>query len=192
MKSLLSLYFSIEISTFPLLFFWNLYFLSTRSLKSLLSLIIFLLKSLLSLFFSIEISTFSLLFFWNLYFLITFLLKSKISTFSSLFNLKSRFSLLFYWNLYFLFTFLLQSLLSLYFSIGSLCFLFTFLLKSLLALRFSFEISFFFALQARATSDRSRQLRRQDKAIQYSVHKEAYWESYVSLRKSQLASQVQK
>ena len=33
---------------------------------------------------------------------------------------------------------------------------------------------FFFALQARATSDRSRQLRRQDKATQYSVHKEAY------------------
>ena len=51
---------------------------------------------------------------------------------------------------------------------------------------------FFFALQAHATSDRSRQLRRQDKVIQYSVHKEAYWESYVSLRKSQLASQVQK
>ena len=36
------------------------------------------------------------------------------------------------------------------------------------------QAEFFFALQARATSDRSRQLRRQDKAIQYSVHKEAY------------------
>ena len=46
MHSLLSLYFSIEIPTFPLL----LYFLFT-----------FLLKSLLSLYFSIEISTFSFL-----------------------------------------------------------------------------------------------------------------------------------
>ena len=36
------------------------------------------------------------------------------------------------------------------------------------------QITQFFALQARATRDRSRQLRRQDKAIQYSVHKEAY------------------
>ena len=40
--------------------------------------------------------------------------------------------------------------------------------------------SIFFALQARATSDRSRQLRRQDEAIQYSVHKKAYWKFYVS------------
>ena len=53
---------------------------------------------------------------------------------------------------------------------------------------------FFFTLQACATSDRSRQLRRllEDKAIQYSVHKEAERDSCVSLRKSQLASQVQK
>ena len=29
-------------------------------------------------------------------------------------------------------------------------------------------------------------------SLQHSVHKEACWESYVSLRKSQLASQVQK
>ena len=45
LESLLSLYFSFEISTFSLLFYWNLYFLFT-----------FLLKSLLALYFSIEIS----------------------------------------------------------------------------------------------------------------------------------------
>ena len=67
MKSLLSFF---KISTFSLLFYWNLHFLFT-----------FLLKPLLSLDFSSEISTFSLLFYWNL------------STFSS-------FSLLFYWDLY--------------------------------------------------------------------------------------------
>ena len=51
----------------------------------------------------------------------------------------------------------------------------------------------FFILQARATSDRSRQLRRQSRSYtRYSVHKEAWRDSYVSLRKSQLASQVQK
>ena len=81
LKSLLSLYFSIEISTFSLLFYWNhnLYFVFTLLLKSLLSLYFsivywdlyflftFLLKSLLSLYFSIEIFTFSLFFFWDLY-----------------------------------------------------------------------------------------------------------------------------
>ena len=48
LKSLLSLNFPIEISTFSLLFYWNLHFLFT-----------FLLKSLLSLYFPIEILTFS-------------------------------------------------------------------------------------------------------------------------------------
>ena len=48
LKSLFSLNFPIEISTFSERSYWNLYFLST-----------FLLKSLLSLYFSIEISTFS-------------------------------------------------------------------------------------------------------------------------------------
>ena len=60
-----SLYFSIEISTFSKRSYWNLYFLLT-----------FLLKSLLSLYFSIEISTFSWLSYWNLYFLFTFLLSN--------------------------------------------------------------------------------------------------------------------
>ena len=57
MKSLLSLHFSVEISTFSLLFYCNLYFLFT-----------FLLPSLLPLYFSIAISTVSLLFSRNLYF----------------------------------------------------------------------------------------------------------------------------
>ena len=136
-----------KISTFSLLFYWNLYFLFTSPLKSLLSL-----------YFSIEISTFSLLFYWNPYFLFTFLLKSILSLYFSIEI--STFSLLFYWNLDFLCTFLFKSLLSLYFSIEistfslqyqiytffllfywNLYFLYTFLLKSLLSLYFSFEIS---------------------------------------------------
>ena len=68
MKSLLTLYFSIEISSFWPLSYWNLLFLIT-----------FLLKSLLSEYLSIEISTFSLLFYWNLLFLTTSLLKSRLS-----------------------------------------------------------------------------------------------------------------
>ena len=109
MKSLLTLYFSIEISSFWPLSYWNLYFLTT-----------FLLKSLLSEYFSIEISTFSLLSieissfwplrYWNLDFLSTFLLKSLLSLYFSIEI--STFSLLFYWNLLFLTTFLLKSLLS--------------------------------------------------------------------------------
>ena len=153
LQSLLSLYFSIEISTFSLLFYWNLYFLFSFLLKSLLSLkfsieistfslhlyflYTFLWKSLLSLHFSIEIST--LLFYGNLYFLFTCLWKSLLSLYfsietSTLLSLDvsiviSTFFLPFYWNLYFLFTFLL--LLS------------TFLLKSLLSFHFSIEISTF-------------------------------------------------
>ena len=96
MKSLLTLYFSIEISSFWPLSYWNLLFLIT-----------FLLKSLLSEHLSIEISTFSLLFYWNLLFLTTFLLKSplsdhfpiEISTFSLLSIEISTFPLLFYWIL---------------------------------------------------------------------------------------------
>ena len=109
MKSLLTLYFSIEISSFWPLSYWNPYFLTT-----------FLLKSLLSQYFSIEISTFSLLsieissfwplHYWNLDFLNTFLLKSLLSLYFSIEI--STFSLLFYWNLLFLTTFLLKSLLS--------------------------------------------------------------------------------
>ena len=85
----LSLYFSIEIFTLSLLFYWNLYFLFTvinflvTSLPSLYFLFTFLLNSLLSLYFSSDISTFS-----------TILYCIVISTFS----------LLSYWNLYFLFT----------------------------------------------------------------------------------------
>ena len=71
----ISLYFSIEISTFSLLFYWNLYFLFAN-----LYFLIIRLKSLPSLDFAIEISTFfllsieistsSMLSYWNLYFLI--------------------------------------------------------------------------------------------------------------------------
>ena len=112
--NLLSFDFSIEMSTFSLLFFWNLYFLFT-----------FLLKSLLSLYFSFEICTFSLLFYWNLYFLFTFLLKSLLSFYFSIetstfsyFSIEtSTFSLLFYWNFFLLFTFRVKPLLSLYKSI---------------------------------------------------------------------------
>ena len=109
LKSLLFLYFSIEISTF-----------FTFLLKSLLSLyfsieISSLLKSLLPLYFSIETSTF----------FFTFFFKSLLSLF--FFIEISTFSLLFYWNLYFLFAFLLKFL-----------FVFcTFLLKPLLSLYFS-------------------------------------------------------
>ena len=49
----------------------------------------------------------------------------------------------------------------------------------------------FFALQARATGDRSRQLRRQDSAIQ-TLYTWRPTESSTSQEKSQLASQVQK
>ena len=89
--------FLIKISTFSLLFYWNLYVLMDFSWLFqwvLYFLITFLLKSLLSLYFSIEIRTFSLLFcsnhytfslfYWNLYFLLS--------------------CSLFYWNLYFLCT----------------------------------------------------------------------------------------
>ena len=72
--SLLSLYFSnevstffyfcIEISTFSLLFYWNLYF-SLTFCWNLYFLFAFLVKSLFSLYFSIEISTF--FFYWDLY-----------------------------------------------------------------------------------------------------------------------------
>ena len=89
----------LNIDPFFWLFYWNLCFLCTA-----------LLKSLLSLYFSIEISSFSSLFYWNLYFLFTFLLKSLLSLYFSI-DISS-FSLLFYWNLYFLLTFLLKSLLS--------------------------------------------------------------------------------
>ena len=126
-KSLLSLYFSIEISTFSLLFYWNLF--------------TFLLKSLLSLYFSIETSTFSLRFYWNHYFLFTFLLQSLLSRYFSIGT--STFSLLFFWNLYFLCTFLLKSLLSFLLFSWNRYFLFTCLLKSLLSLYFSIEISTF-------------------------------------------------
>ena len=103
LKSLLSLYFSMEISTFSLLFYWNLYSIEIT-------------------YFSIEISTFLSLFHWNLYFLITFLLKSLLSL-SLYFSIEiTCFS---YWNLSFLITFLLKSLLSCHFSIEIL-------LKSLL------------------------------------------------------------
>ena len=137
LKTLLSLYlsielflhFSIEISTFSLPLYLNLYFLFT-----------FPLGSLLSLYFSIEISTFSLLLHWNLYFLFTLPLGSLLSLYFSIEI--STFSLLFHWNLYFLFIFLLKSLFSLYFSIfyistGSLLFL----VKALPCLYFSIEIS---------------------------------------------------
>ena len=80
-----SRYFSIEISTFSVLFHWNLYFLFTCLLKSLLSLYFSIeiptysllnlrLKPLLSLDFSIEIFTVSLLF-W---------LQSKLSLYFSI------------------------------------------------------------------------------------------------------------
>ena len=97
LKSLIALYCSIEISTFSLPFYWNLYFPLT-----------FLLKSRLF-FFSIEISAFSFLLYWNLYFLFTCLLKSPLSHY--LFIEISTFSLLFCWNLYFLIACLLKSLL---------------------------------------------------------------------------------
>ena len=48
---------------------------------------------------------------------------------------------------------------------------------------------FFYSAGAR---DKWSQSPIEDKATQYSLHKEAYGDSYVSLRKSQLASQVQK
>ena len=173
LKSLLFLLFSIEISTFSSLFYWNLYILFTFLLKSRLSrhffieistfsllfywnlyfLFTFLLKSLLSLYFSIEISTFSLLFYRNLYFLCTFILKSLLSL--HFFIEISTFSLLFYRNLYVLFTFLLKSQLS-YFSVEiptfsllffwNLYFISTFLSKSLLSLYFSIEIFTFSSL----------------------------------------------
>ena len=124
MKSRLSLYFSIETSTFSFLFYWNLDFLLT-----------FLLKSRLPLDFPIEISTFSLLCYWNLYFLFTFRLKSLLSLYLP------------YWKFYFLYTFLLNPLLSLYFSIETSTFsllfhwylycFFTFLLKPLVSLYWS-------------------------------------------------------
>ena len=127
LKSLLSFHFSVEISTFFLLFHWNL--------------------PLLSLYFSFEISTVSLLFDWNLYFLFAFVLKPLLLYFSIEISIVC---LLFYcpftlhWNLYFLSTCQLKSLLSFYFSIETcLYFLFTFLLKSLLSLYLSFEISTF-------------------------------------------------
>ena len=92
------------ISTFSELFYWNLYFLLT-----------FPLKSLLSLNFPIEISTFSSLSYWNLYFLWTFLLKSLLSL---NFHIEiSTFFELSYWNLYFLFAVLLKSLYFFYFPI---------------------------------------------------------------------------
>ena len=91
-------------STFSQLSYWNLYFLLT-----------FVLKSLLSLNFLSEISTFSELSYWNLYFLSTFLLKTLLSL---NFPIEiSTFSQLSYWNLYYLSTFLLKSLLSFYFFI---------------------------------------------------------------------------
>ena len=123
------------------LFYWNLYYLFTLLLKSLLSLDFSigtstfstsLLKPLLSLYLSIEMSTFSWHFFKNL-------LSLDFSTFSLLFYWNFHFlftSLLFYWNLYFLFTVLLKSLLSLDFH-----FLFTFRLKPPLSLYFSVGVS---------------------------------------------------
>ena len=157
--NLLSFNFSIEISTFSSLFYWNLYIsllffwnldiLFTLLLKSLLSLY-FSIEILTSLYSSFEISTFSLLFYWNLYFLFTFLLKSLL-----------------------LFTFLLKSLLSLYFPF---C-ISTFLLKSLLSLYFSIEISTFslpFFLKSRHSLDSS---------IQISTFSLLfYWNLYISLR----------
>ena len=101
MKSLLSLHFSIEVSTFSLLVYWNHDFLLT-----------FLLKRLLSFYSSVEISTFSLLFYRNLYFLFTIYISTG--------------SLLFYLHLYWLCTFLVKSLLSLYFSFETSTFPFFF------------------------------------------------------------------
>ena len=153
MKSVLSRCFPMEISTFSLLFYWNLYFLFTFLWKSLLSLylsieistssLIFLLKSLLSFYFSIEISTFSLLFNkWIIYFLAlsnrfpnwNFYFRSlsehfpiEVSTFWSFSYWNPTFCHFlstFYWNLYFLGAFLLKPL------------LFGHLLKSLLSITF--------------------------------------------------------
>ena len=91
LNSLLTLYLSIEISTYPLLFYYS----TTKSLLSLhfsfeiSTFFTCLLKSLLflyfsvdlnfSLLFSIEFPTVSLLVYWNPYFLFTFLLKSILS-----------------------------------------------------------------------------------------------------------------
>ena len=84
LKSLISLYSSIEISTFSSLFSWNLYFLFIFAYWNHGFLLTFLLEPLLSLYASLveisiqsfECSTFSWLFYWNLYCLFTFLSKS--------------------------------------------------------------------------------------------------------------------
>ena len=80
LKPLLSLYFSIEISTFSLLFYWNLYFLF-EFYWNLNFLFTCLLKSLLFLYFSIEVSSFSPLYTqrWSLQLLPTLRLRTKMS-----------------------------------------------------------------------------------------------------------------
>ena len=134
LKSPLSLHFSIEtaafslleISTFSLLFYWNLSF---------------------SLYFSIENTTLSLLLYWNLYFLFTCLL--KIPTFSLLFGWNLYFPITFLWKSFLSLHFPMEISIFLYFSIETsifsietstfslLYFFFTFLLKPLLFLYFS-------------------------------------------------------
>ena len=133
-----SLHFSVEISTFSLLFYWNLYFLLTS-----------LLKPLLRFHFSIEFFTFWSLsywnlyflsiFYWNLYFLITLLFKSLLFlNFSIDFPVDiDTFWSLSYWNLYFFFFSI---------EISTFChFLITFLLKFLPSDHVPIEI---FALSA--------------------------------------------
>ena len=90
----LSLYFSIEISTFSLLFYWNLHFsFSLLFYWNLYCLFAFLLKPLQSLYFSFEICFFFfLIFYWNLHLFFYFPIYIEISTFSIF---------LFYWNFYF-------------------------------------------------------------------------------------------
>ena len=115
LKPLLSLYFSFEIPDFSLLFYWIVYFF------------IFFIAFL---YFSIEISTFALLVYWNLYFLFTFLLE---------FPLFLTFWSVSFWNLYILITFLLNFLFFVTFcplSYWNLSFLITFLVKPLLSLDF--------------------------------------------------------
>ena len=153
-----SLLFSIEFPTYSLLVYWNLCFVCTFLLKSLLSLIVywnlhfyteistflfsFLLNSLLSLYLLIGISTCSLLFYWKLCFLCTFLLKSLLSLlvywnlhFSSTFLLKSQlFSSFFYWILYFSLLFSIEFPTYSLHVYWNLYLPFTFLLKSILSL----------------------------------------------------------
>ena len=124
LKSLLSLYFSSEISPFSVLFYWNLLFLTT---------------------FPFEVSTFWTLFYWNLTFLPTSRLKSLLSEHFSIeiFSFCT-FWIPFYWNLCFLKIFLLKSLLSFYFSIEISTFSFLFYWN--LSAHFPIHISTFWTL----------------------------------------------